>query len=81
METIAEIKERLHPMLENVENKALLEKVEQLIYSEALVDDGLTEEEILLFEKRREAYLKGEGKTLSWEEVKQYARASKNKDA
>lgn len=76
METIADIKERLHPMLENVENKALLEKVEQLIYSETLVDDSLTEEEIILFEKRREAYLKGEGKTLSWEEVKQHARAS-----
>lgn len=77
METIAEIKERLHPMLEDVENIALLEKVEQLIYSESIVDEGLTKEEIILFDKRREAYLNGEGKTLTWEEVKQYARASK----
>jgi Putative addiction module component len=77
METITEIKERLHPMLENVGNIELLEKVEQLIYSEMHVDEELTEEEIILFEKRRKAYLNGEGKTLSWEEVKEFARASK----
>ncbi len=79
METIAEIKERLHPLLDNVENIELLEKVEQLIYSEMQVEETLSEEEILIVEKRTESYLNGEGKTLTWEEVKQYARASKNK--
>ena len=77
METIAEIKERLHPLLDNVGNIDLLEKVEQLIYSEMLLEEGLTGEEIVLFEKRKQAYLNGEGKNFSWEEVKQFARSKK----
>lgn len=77
METIDQLKEKLHPMLENVGDIELLEKVEQLINSETQVGEKLTEEEILLFEKRRKAYLNGEGKTLTWEEVKKFARASK----
>ena len=75
MQTINQLKEKLHPMLENVGDIELLEKVEQLIYSEMQIEDELTVEEILLFEKRRQAYLNGEGKTLSWEEVKQHVKA------
>jgi hypothetical protein len=78
METLAEIKERLHPMLDSVENIGLLEKVEQLIYSETQMDEGLTEEEVLLCDKRTKNYLNGASKALTWEEVKQYARSSKN---
>ncbi len=77
MEAIDQLKEKLHPMLENVGDIELLEKVEQLINSEMQVGEKLTDEEILLFEKRRKAYLDGEGKTLTWEEVKQFARGSK----
>jgi hypothetical protein len=78
METIADLKERLHILLDSIENIELLEKIELLIYSKNIVEETLTDEEIFIVEKRKEAYLKGEGKTLSWEDVKLYARASKN---
>ncbi len=77
METANELKERLYPLLENLQNVELLKKVEDLIYTESKFEEGLTETEILLFEKRRQTYLDGEGKNFSWEEVKELARVSK----
>lgn len=36
----------------------------------------LSEEQYLMIDKRREAHLKGESKSFTWEQVKQNARAS-----
>ena len=59
-------------MLLNTKREAVLEKVKLLLESEQ-DDFSLTEEQYKVIDKRREAYLKGEGKSLTWEEVKQNA--------
>ena len=59
-------------MLLNTKKEAVLEKVRTLL--EAEQDELLlTEEQYKLIDKRREKYLKGNGKSLTWEEVKQNA--------
>ena len=59
-------------MLLNTKRETVLEKVKLLLESEQ-DDFSLTEEQYKVIDKRREAYLKGEGKSLTWEEVKQNA--------
>jgi len=57
-------------MLLNTKKVAVLEKVRMLLETEQ--DDFLlTEEQYQILDKRRESYLKGQGSSLSWEQVKQ----------
>jgi len=59
-------------MLLNTKKETVLEKIRILL--EAEQDDfSLTEEQYKIIDKRRENYLNGEGKSLTWEQVKQNA--------
>jgi len=59
-------------MLLNTKRETVLKKVRTLL--EAEQDDfSLTEEQYKVIDKRRENYLNGEGKSLTWEQVKQNA--------
>ncbi len=59
-------------MLLNTKRETVLMKVRTLL--EAEQDDfSLTEEQYKIIDKRRENYLNGEGKSLTWEQVKQNA--------
>ncbi len=59
-------------MLLNTKREAVLKKVKMLLETEQ-DDFSLTEEQYKVIDKRREAYLKGEGKSFTWEQVKQNA--------
>jgi len=59
-------------MLLNTKKETVLDKVRTLLEKEQ-DDFSLTEEQYQIIDKRRESYLKGEGKSLSWEQVKQNA--------
>ncbi len=59
-------------MLLNTKREAVLKKVKMLLETEQ-DDFSLTEEQYKVIDKRREAYLKGEGKSYTWEQVKQNA--------
>jgi len=59
-------------MLLNTKRESVLKKVKLLLESEQ-DDFSLTEEQYRVVDKRREAYLRGEGKSLAWEKVKQNA--------
>jgi len=59
-------------MLLNTKREAVLKKIKILL--EAEQDDfSLTEEQYKIIDKRRESYLNGKGKSLTWEQVKQNA--------
>ena len=57
-------------MLLNTKKESILNKVRILLESEQ-EDFSLTEEQYKTIDKRREKYLKGKGKSLTWEEVEQ----------
>jgi hypothetical protein len=59
-------------MLLNTKREAVLKKVKILLETEQ-DDFSLTEEQYKAIDKRREAYLRGEGKSFTWEQVKQNA--------
>lgn len=59
-------------MLLNTKRESVLKQVRALL--EAEQDDfSLTEEQYKIIDKRRESYLNGDGKSLTWEQVKQNA--------
>ncbi len=59
-------------MLLNTKRETVLNQVRALL--EAEQDDfSLTEEQYKIIDKRRESYLNGEGKSMTWEQVKQNA--------
>jgi hypothetical protein len=57
-------------MLLHTKKEAVLDKVRILLETEQN-DFSLTERQYKIIDKRRENYLKGEGKSLTWEEVEQ----------
>ena len=57
-------------MLLNTRKETVLDKVRTLLETEQN-DFLLTEEQYQILDKRRESYLNGKGKSLSWEQVKQ----------
>lgn len=59
-------------MLLNTRKETVLDKVRTLLETEQN-DFSLTEEQYKIIDKRRENYLNGNGKSLSWEQVKQNA--------
>ncbi len=72
MTTIA-IQNQIINLLPRVENKKILKAVHTILKQEA-VPYKLTQEQIDELDKREQAYLKGEGKSYTWEEVKQKIR-------
>ena len=62
------VKEADEPLLQ------LMESLAEKYHKKSMSDSNLTEEQWKLIDQRREAYLRGEGKTYSWEEVKDRAR-------
>lgn len=60
-------------LLPRVENKKILKAVHTILEQEA-VPYKLTQEQMDELDRREEAYLKGEGKSYTWEEVKQKIR-------
>jgi len=59
-------------MLLNTDEISVLAKIKALLET-GQTGDSLTEEEYRLIDKRRENYLNGKGKSLSWEQVKEKA--------
>ena len=59
-------------MLLHTKKETVLDKVRILLETEQN-DFSLTEKQYKIIDKRRENYLKGEGKSLTWEEVEQNA--------
>ena len=59
-------------------DEGLLKKVADLFRSEAEADeDGLTDEHYNIVKERYEEYKRGEGKSYTWEEVREMARKAK----
>ncbi|MBK6539756.1 MAG: addiction module protein [Flavobacteriales bacterium] len=60
-------------------DEGLLKKVADLFRSEknAEDEDGLTDEHYNIVKEREAAYKRGEGKSYTWEEVREMARKAK----
>jgi len=60
----------------NIADKRLLKMIKALAESYQNEDEepSLTEEQYKTIERRRKSHLKGESKSLTWEEVKENAR-------
>jgi hypothetical protein len=72
------IKEEIHQLINDIDDIEFLKAV-QTIISAKIQDNYLSDEEIQIVEERREKYLKDEGKTYTWDEVKAFAKSSKSK--
>jgi hypothetical protein len=63
-------------------DEGLLKQVADLFRSERSEDeDGLTEGHYTIVQERYEAYKRGEGRSYTWEEVKDMIRAGKGREA
>lgn len=59
-------------------DESLLKKVADLFRAEASEDeDGLTDEHYNIVKERYEEYKRGEGRSYTWEEVREMARKAK----
>ncbi|MBK9176238.1 MAG: addiction module protein [Flavobacteriales bacterium] len=59
-------------------DEGLLKKMADLFCSEKAEDeDGLTDEHYSIVKERYEEYKRGEGKSYTWEEVREMARKAK----
>ena len=70
--TTADIKVKLHEEIEHSDSK-LLKMIYALVREYHDSDDTLMDKRKLLIREERERYLRGEGKSYSWEEVKKMA--------
>ena len=69
--SVAEIIKHLNKAIEEIDDEAFLEAVYTIVYSKTEnVEYELTSEQLQILEYRRETYLRGEGKSYTWEEVK-----------
>lgn len=66
--TTAAIQHQIINLLPQVENKKILKAVHDILQQEAK-PHKLSQAQMDEIERREEAYLKGEGKSYSWEEV------------
>ena len=76
MDLQAELK-WIHQELDTVKDETLLEAIKNILKYRKKVtqlEQTLSEEEYQIIDKRREAHLKGESKSFTWEQVKQNAR-------
>lgn len=62
-------------------DKGLLQKVADLFRSTQVDEDGLTDEHYNIVKERYEEYKRGEGKSYSWEEVREMVRSVKGREA
>lgn len=63
-------------------DEGLLQKVADLFRSEKSEDaDGLTDEHYNIVKEREAAYMRGEGKSYTWDEAKDLIRSGKGKEA
>ncbi len=77
--SVTEIKKHLYKAIEEIDDEAFLQAVYTIISSrkEQGVTYELSDEQLQMLEERREKYLKGEGGTHSWDEVKDRIRKKK----
>jgi hypothetical protein len=72
------LKLQLIERLLRTQDEGLLKKVASLFKKEADVEeDGLTDEHYNIVQERFEEYKRGEGKSFTWEEVREMARKAK----
>ncbi|MEZ4789538.1 MAG: hypothetical protein R2811_05915 [Flavobacteriales bacterium] len=71
------LKLQLIERLLRTKDEGLLKKVADLFRSEAEDEDGLTDEYYNIVKEREAAYKRGEGKSYTWEEVREMARKAK----
>jgi hypothetical protein len=74
--SVAEIKKHLYKAIEEIDDEAFLQAVYTIVSSkmEHGVAYELTDDQLQILEDRREKYMKGEGKSYSWDEVKDRIR-------
>lgn len=68
------IRQKLHEFIDTIEDKKA-----EAIYT-LLVDDMDIDERKKIVTSEREKYLRGEGKSYSWDEVKQMALSKEKRD-
>ena len=72
------LKLQLIERLLHTQDEGLLKKIASLFKKEADVEeDGLTDEQYNIVQERYEEYKRGEGKSYTWEEVRENARKAK----
>lgn len=71
------LKLQLIERLLHTTDEGLLKKVADLFHAEKSEDDGLTDEHYNIVKEREAAYKRGEGKSYTWEEVREMARKAK----
>lgn len=72
------LKLQLIERLLRTQDEGLLKKIASLFKKEAEVDeDGLTDEHYTIVQEREAEYKRGEGKSYTWEEVRENARKAK----
>lgn len=72
------LKLQLIERLLRTNDEGLLKKVADLFRAEASEDeDGLTDEHYNIVKERYEEYKRGEGRSYTWEEVREMARKAK----
>ncbi|MEO7080715.1 MAG: hypothetical protein ABIY71_04270 [Flavobacteriales bacterium] len=72
------LKLQLIERLLRTQDEGLLKKIASLFKKEADVEeDGLTDEQYNIVQERYEEYKRGEGKSYTWEEVRENARKAK----
>ena len=72
------LKLQLIERLLRTNDEGLLKKVADLFRTEASEDeDGLTDEHYNIVKERYEEYKRGEGRSYTWEEVREMARKAK----
>ena len=72
------LKLQLIERLLRTNDEGLLKKVADLFHTEASEDeDGLTDEHYNIVKEREAAYKRGEGKSYTWEEVREMVRTGK----
>lgn len=74
------LKLQLIERLVRTTDEGLLRKVADLFRSEKIAEDedGLTDEHFNIVKEREAAYKRGEGRSYTWEEVREMARKAKN---
>ncbi len=75
METATEIKERIFSRINSINDMEQLKDIEDTLFSTDECE--LTKEEKEIVDQRTERYLKGEAKTLSWDELKSFVKGQK----
>ncbi len=72
METAIQIKERIFSRINSINDMEQLKDIEDTLFPTDECE--LTKEEKEIVDRRTAKYLKGEAKTLSWEELKSFAK-------